>query len=69
MWDEITYLPTYRKTSNIRRTLVDNKIVDHSDAVRASPVGALLQLHRHSRLNIWLQGIRQRQPQDSTRIF
>ena len=31
---------TYRKVSNIRRTLVDNKIVDHSDVVGASPVGA-----------------------------
>ena len=30
----------YRKTSNIRRTLADNKIVDHSDVVGASPVGA-----------------------------
>ena len=31
----------YRKTSNIRRTLVGNKIVDHSDIVGASsPVGA-----------------------------
>ena len=30
----------YRKTSNIRRTLVGNKIVDHSDAVGASHVGA-----------------------------
>ena len=30
----------YRKTSNIRRTLVGNKIVDHSDVVVASPVGA-----------------------------
>ena len=30
----------YRKTSNIRRTLVGNKIVDHSDVVSASPVGA-----------------------------
>ena len=29
-----------RKTSNIRRTLVGNKIVDHSDVVGASPVGA-----------------------------
>ena len=32
--------PIYRKVSNIRRTLVGNKIVDHSDVVRASPVGA-----------------------------
>ena len=30
----------YRKTSNISRTLVDTKIVDHSDVVGASPVGA-----------------------------
>ena len=30
----------YRKISNIRRTLVGNKIVDHSDVVGASPVGA-----------------------------
>ena len=32
----------YRETSNIRRTLVlvGNKIVDHSDRVGASPVGA-----------------------------
>ena len=29
-----------RKVSNIRRTLVGNKIVDHSDVVGASPVGA-----------------------------
>ena len=30
----------YRKVSNIRRTLVGNKIFDHSDVVGASPVGA-----------------------------
>ena len=30
----------YRKTSNIKGTLVGNKIVDHSDVVGASPVGA-----------------------------
>ena len=34
---KITY---YRKTSNIRRTLVGNRIVDHLDVVGASPVGA-----------------------------
>ena len=33
-------LQTYRKTSNIIRTLVGNKIVDNSDVVGASPVGA-----------------------------
>ena len=31
---------TYRKTSNISRTLVGNKIVDNSDVVGAPPVGA-----------------------------
>ena len=30
----------YRETSNISRTLVGNKIVDNSDVVGASPVGA-----------------------------
>ena len=30
----------YRKVSDIRRTLAGNKIVDHSDVVGASPVGA-----------------------------
>ena len=30
----------YRKTSSISRTLVGNKIVDKSDVVGASPVGA-----------------------------
>ena len=32
--------PSYRKTSNISRTLVGNIIVDNSDVVGASPVGA-----------------------------
>ena len=35
-----TELRKYRQVSNISRTLVDNKIVDHSDVVGASPVGA-----------------------------
>ena len=30
----------YRQVSNIRRTLVGNKIVDHSNVVGASAVGA-----------------------------
>ena len=34
------YFPSYRQVSNVRCTLVDNKIVDHSDVVGASPVGA-----------------------------
>ena len=38
---EDTMLNTiYRKTFNIRRTLVGDKIVDHSGVVGASPVGA-----------------------------
>ena len=28
-----------RQISDIRRTLVSNKIIDHSDVVKASPVG------------------------------
>ena len=31
---------TYRQVSNISRTLVGTEIVDHSDVVGASPVGA-----------------------------
>ena len=34
------YSINYRKTSNIRRALIGNKIVDHLDVVGASPVGA-----------------------------
>ena len=34
------YIVMYRQVSNISRTLVGNKIVDHSDVVGASPVGA-----------------------------
>ena len=30
----------YRQVSNIRRILVGDKMVDHSDVVGASPVGA-----------------------------
>ena len=33
-------LKMYRKTSSISRTLVGNKIIDNSDVVGASPVGA-----------------------------
>ena len=40
LWQISNKLNTYRKVSNIRRTLVGNKIVDHSDVVGASPVGA-----------------------------
>ena len=39
MKDFVDDLPN-RKASYISRTLVGNKIVDHSDVVGASPVGA-----------------------------
>ena len=35
----IHVIQDYRQVSNIRRTLVGNEIVDHSDVVGASPVG------------------------------
>ena len=36
----VSFFNKYRKVSNIRRNLVGDKIVDHSDVVGASPVGA-----------------------------
>ena len=33
-------LRIYRKTPNISRTIVGNKVVDNSDVIGASPVGA-----------------------------
>ena len=53
----------YRQTSNIIRTLIGNKIVDHSDIVGASPVGAAPTTSSLSTLH--LTG--QRQLQDETR--
>ena len=38
--DNVHLVADYRKTSNISRTLVGNKIVDNSNVVGASPVGA-----------------------------
>ena len=56
----------YRKTSNTSRTLVGNKIVDNSDVVGASPVGAAPTTSSFQ-LNTWLQWIEQRQLQEDTR--
>ena len=56
----------YRQTSNIRRTLEGNKLVDHSDVVGASPVGAA---PTPSSFWTWLQWIQQRQLQDETGII
>ena len=36
----VQFITKYRKTYNIRGTSVGDKIVDHSDVVGASPVGA-----------------------------
>ena len=38
-WAAWTGIDIYHQTSNISRTSVGNKIVDHSDVVGASPVG------------------------------
>ena len=38
--DSIGMTPTYHQVSNIRHTLAGNTIVDHSDVVGASPLGA-----------------------------
>ena len=37
---EYACIMLYRQVSNISRTLVGNKIVDNSDVVGSSPVGA-----------------------------
>ena len=58
----------YHETSNISRTWVDNKIVDHSDVVGASPVGAAPTISSFS-TNTCLQWIGQRQLQDETKII
>ena len=66
----------YRQISDIKRTLVGNKIADYSDEVGASPVGVVgaspvgaARLHLHSRRNTWRQLIAQRQRQSETRNF
>ena len=46
---------TYRQIFNTRCTLIGYEIVDHSDVVGASPVGAAPTTHLYSRLNTWLQ--------------
>ena len=53
----------------MRCTIVGNKIVDHSDVVGVSPVGAAptTSSQLHSSLNTWLQYIAQKQLQAETR--
>ena len=45
----------YRRVSNISSTLVGNKIVDHSDVVGASPVGAVPTTSSFSTSLAWAQ--------------
>ena len=40
MFNKNKSIRNYRQVSNIRRTFAGNKLVDHSDVVGASPVGA-----------------------------
>ena len=62
----------YNQTSNISRTLTGDKIVDHSDVVGASPVGATpttwtTSSDLYSRLNTWCQWLGHGQLQVETR--
>ena len=50
-----------------RHTLVCDEIVDYSDVVGPSPVGAAPTTSSFSNFNTWLQWIGQRQLQDETR--
>ena len=59
-------LITTCQVSNISRTLVGNQIVDHSDVVEASPVGAAPTTSSFP-LNTWFQYSMQRQLQAKTR--
>ena len=51
---------------NISRTLIGNEIVDHSDVVGASPVGAASTTSSFA-IYTWLQYIAQIQLQEQTR--
>ena len=58
---------TYHQVSNIRCTLVGNQIVDHSDVVGASPIGAAPTNLHSTPLNTGPKYIVQRQLQAATR--
>ena len=59
----------YRKVTNIRRTLVSNKIVDHSDVVGASAVRAAPITSSFAPGFTWFHWIGQRQLHDETKKF
>ena len=70
LWhNELSYVShqKYHQTSNIRLTLVSNKLVDHSDVIATSLVSAAPTTSLHSQLNTWLQWIGQRQLQNEMR--
>ena len=54
----------YRKTSNTRRALVGNKIVDHSDIIGASPVDVS---NEYMATVAWAKRLGHRKPQDNTK--
>ena len=54
---EIYWDLTYCKTSNISRTLAGNIIVDHSDVVGASPVGAAPTISSFSTWHLASRGL------------
>ena len=56
LYQHVNINADYSQTSNINRTLVGYKIVDHSDVVRASPVGATPATSSFSTYS-WLQWI------------
>ena len=67
-WIEISQCKIYRKTSNMRRTLGGNKIVDHSDVVGVSPVGAAPTTSSFSTWHLASRGSAKK-PQGNTRIL
>ena len=66
MTDDRKQFQQYRKISNISRISVGNKIIDHSDIVGASPVGAVPTTSSFL-TNTWLQWIGHRRLKDETR--
>ena len=49
----VTLIKSYRQTSNIGHSLVGNKLIDHSDVVGASPIGAAPTTSSFSTLHLF----------------
>ena len=56
-WGDLARFVTLNETCNIRCTLVGNKIADHSDVARASPVGAAPTTSSFSRYTHTFNGL------------